>query len=69
MVWSHQESVDAPVRRCESINLPGYKRGRGWPKRSWREAIRYDLKFIGLAEDITQDRSMRKFRIKVASYR
>ena len=27
-------SVDAPVMWLESINLPGCRRGRGWPKRS-----------------------------------
>jgi len=45
-----RRSVDAPVRRCESINLLSCKSGRGQSKKSWREVIRYDLKFIGLME-------------------
>jgi len=29
-----RSSVDAPVRRCESISLPDGRRGRGRPKKS-----------------------------------
>ena len=42
----------APVRRCELINLPGGKRGRGRQKKSLDEVIREDLKVIGLTEDL-----------------
>jgi len=39
-----KRSVDAPVRRCERINIPEGKRGRGPPKKSLDEVIRDDLK-------------------------
>ena len=35
-----------PVRRCELIDLPGGKRGRGRPKKSLDEVIREDLKVV-----------------------
>jgi len=38
-----RRSVAAPVRRCELIDLPGGKRGRGRPKKSLDEVIREDL--------------------------
>jgi len=53
-----RRSVDAPVRRCEAINLLHYRRGRGHPKMSWNEVIRSNIKFLGLMEDIAQDRNM-----------
>ena len=45
-------SVDAPVRRCETINLPEYRTGRGQPKNSWIEAIKQDLNFFQLTDDM-----------------
>ena len=53
-----RNSVDAPVRRCEAIKLSHYRRGRGRLKMSWDEVIRSDLKFIGLTEDMAQDKNM-----------
>jgi len=44
--------VDAPVRRCEMIDIPGGERGRGQPKKSLDEVIRKDLKVVDLMEDI-----------------
>ena len=41
-----RRSVDAPVRRCEMINIPVGKRGRGRPKKSLDEVIRDDLKVV-----------------------
>jgi len=41
-----------PVRRCMSITVLGYRKGRGQQKKSWNEIIKYDLNFIGLMEDI-----------------
>ncbi|PHT43238.1 Long chain base biosynthesis protein 2a [Capsicum baccatum] len=32
-----RRGTDAPVRRCERLALDGFKRGRGRPKRYWRE--------------------------------
>jgi len=47
-----RRSVDAPARRCERINIPKGKRGRGWPKKSLDEVITEDLKVVELTEDM-----------------
>ena len=57
--------MDAPVRRCETINIPIGFRGRGRPKKSLDEVIRGDLKVVGLMENMTQDRRFWRDRIKV----
>ena len=61
--------MDAPVRRCKSISFPNGRRGRGRSRKSLEEVIKYDLKFLGLSEDIAQDRSMWRSRIKVIEHR
>jgi len=58
-------SMAAPVRRCELINLPGGKRGRGRPKKSLNEVIREDLKVVGLSEDLAQDRKLWRDKIRI----
>ena len=40
--------VEALVRRCERVNIPEGKRGRGRPKKSLKEVIRKGLKVVGL---------------------
>ena len=45
---------EAPVRRCESLSLGDGRRGRGRPKKSWKEVIRNDLTLLGLTEDLVQ---------------
>ena len=50
--------INALVRRCEMITLMQYRRGRGRPKISRKEVIRWDLKYMGLTEDIAQNRSV-----------
>ena len=47
-----RKSVDALVRRCETINIPVSYRGRGRSKKSLDEVIRGDLKVVGLTEDM-----------------
>ena len=64
-----RRSADAPVRRCEAIDLSYYKRGRGRPKMSWDVVIRSDMKFMGLTEDMAQDRNMWRSRIKIVDHR
>ena len=59
-------SKSAPVRRCEMIEYPEYRRSRGRPKKSWSEVIRHDFKTLGLVEDMAQDRKLWRGRIKVA---
>lgn len=47
-----RRSVDAPARRCETINILDGNRGRGRPKKSLGEVIKGDLKVIGLTKDM-----------------
>jgi len=42
-----RRSVDAPVRRCEALDLVHYSRGRGRSKTSCNTIIRSDMKFWG----------------------
>ena len=53
-----KRSVDALVRRCETINIPVGFRGRGRSKISLDEVIRGNLKVVGLTEDMAQDRRL-----------
>jgi len=62
-------SVDAPVRRCERINIPEGKRGRVRPTKSLDDVIREDLKVVGLTKDMAQDRSLWRDRIKILDRR
>jgi len=60
--------MDAPVRRCETMECSDYSRSRGTPQKSWSKVIRHDLKTLGLVEDMAQDRKLWKVRIKVADF-
>ena len=42
-----RRSVDAPVRRCERINIPEGKRGRRRPKKSVDEVIKESCRANG----------------------
>ena len=64
-----KRSVNAPVRRCERINIPRAKRGRGRPKKSLVEVIREDLKVVELTEDLTHDRRLWWDMIKILDRR
>jgi len=64
-----RRSADAPVRKCETIDLTHCKRGRGRPKMRWNEVIKSDLDFIGLTEDMTQDKSLWRSRIKMVDHK
>ena len=68
MVDYVKRSVDAPVRRCERINLPEGKRGRGRPKKSLDEVIREVLKVEGLTEDMVHDRRLWRDRIRILDH-
>jgi len=63
-----RRSMDAPVRRCERINISGGRRGMGRPKKSLGEVIREDLKVTGLSEDMAQDRKLWRDRIKTVDH-
>ena len=60
-----RRGTDAPVCRCEKLALDGFRRGRGRPKKYWREVIRWDMEQLQLTEDMTLDRKVWKTRIRV----
>ncbi|PHU19593.1 hypothetical protein BC332_10744 [Capsicum chinense] len=47
---------DAPVRRCETLTMDDFRRGRRRSKKYWREVIRHDKEQLQLTEDMTLDR-------------
>ncbi|XP_019229097.1 PREDICTED: uncharacterized protein LOC109210174 [Nicotiana attenuata] len=57
--------TDAPVRRCERLDLGGERRGRGRPKKSWGEVVRQDMAQLELTEDMTLDRKVWRWKIRV----
>lgn len=60
-----KRSENASVRRCERINIPEGKRGRGRPKKSLDEVLREDLRVVGLLEVVAQDRNCWRDRIGI----
>ncbi|PHT94658.1 Polygalacturonase [Capsicum annuum] len=60
-----KEQRAAPVRRCETLALDGFRWGRGRPKKYWREVIRYDMEQLQLTEDVTLDRKVWRKWIRV----
>ena len=64
-----RRSVDAPLRRCERINIPEGKTGSRRPKKSLDEVIREDLKVVGLAENLAKDRRLWRDRIRILDRR
>ncbi|VFQ76707.1 unnamed protein product [Cuscuta campestris] len=62
-----RRDADAPVRRCERITVIGGSRGRGRPRKNWKEVIRQDLGLLTVTEDMALDRNLWRTRIKVAA--
>ena len=60
-----RRGTDAPVRRCERLALDGFKRGRGRPKKYWREVIKRDMEQLQLTEDMIQDRKVWRKNIRI----
>jgi len=60
-----RRSIDALLTRCDAINFVHYRRGRGRLKMSWNEVIRSDMKFMGLTEDMAQEKNLWRSRIKL----
>ena len=72
LIWfghMKRRNMNATMRRCERINIPAGKRGRGRPKKSLNEVIREDLKVVGLTEDLAQDRRLLRDRIRTLDRR
>ncbi|KAF3626844.1 Ubiquitin carboxyl-terminal hydrolase 7 [Capsicum annuum] len=59
-----RSGLDAPVRRCETLAMDGFRRARGRPKKYWREVIRHDMKQLQLTENMTLDRKVWRTRIR-----
>ena len=64
-----RRSENSLLRRCETINVLECRRGIGRLKKSWNEVIKYDLKIIGLTEDMIQDKHLWRYRIKIVDHR
>ena len=60
-----RRDVNAPVRRCERLAMDGFRRGRGRPKKYWREVIMQDLEKVQLTEDMALDRKVWRESIRV----
>ncbi|PHT43444.1 hypothetical protein CQW23_17469 [Capsicum baccatum] len=50
-----RRGADAPVWQCERLATDDFRRGRGRPKKYWREVIRHDIEQLQLTEDMTLD--------------
>ncbi|VFQ61992.1 unnamed protein product [Cuscuta campestris] len=61
-----RRDVDAPVRRCKRITVIGGSRGRGRPRKNYKEVIRQDLGLLTLTEDMALDRNLWRTRIRVS---
>ena len=55
----------ALVRRCDNLPIDSCRRGRGRPKKSWREVIKRDLTLVGITEDMAMDRTQWRNAIRV----
>ena len=64
-----RKNMDTPVKRCEKIVHPNYRRSNDRSKKSLSEVIRHDLKTLGLEEDMAQDTRLWRSRIKVVDFR
>ncbi|KAM3269850.1 hypothetical protein P3S67_029756 [Capsicum chacoense] len=60
-----RRDTGAPVRRCETVAMDGFRWDRGRPKKYWREVIRHDMEQLQLTEDMTLDRKVWRMRIRV----
>ena len=52
-----RRSVNAQVRRYEMTIPPECRKRKGRPRNYWNEVIKYDLKYMVLTKDMTQDKS------------
>ena len=55
-----------PVRKNLAMKVDGLPRGRGRPKRTWIDVVKIDMKKCSLSEDLAQDRSECRNRIRLA---
>ena len=57
---------NAHVRRVDEMKQLVKKRGKGRAKKILGETLKFDIKYMGLNEDMTKDRNTWKSRIHVA---
>ena len=62
-----RRSRDAPVRRVDKMKFLVKKRDKGRPNKTLGEILKFDMKCMGLNEDMTKDRNIWKSRIHVAN--
>ena len=62
-----RRQTTTPVRVVETLTVEG-RRGRGRPKLTWDEQIRHDLVELHLSEDMVQDRTSWRRRIRVKDF-
>ncbi|KAF3681514.1 Tropinone reductase 2 [Capsicum annuum] len=53
-----RRGLDAPVRRCETLAMDDFRRGRGRPKKYWREVFKHDMEQLQLTGDMTLNRKV-----------
>ena len=58
---------DASMRRVDEMKQLVKKRGRGRPKKILKETLKFDMRCMGLNEDMTKDKNTWKSRIYVAN--
>lgn len=56
---------DVLVRKCEKLVFRVFRRGRGRPKKSWKEVIKHDLTRLSLIKDMAKDMDVWRARIRV----
>ena len=59
--------VDTHMRRVDEMEQVVRKKGRGKPKKTLGETLKFDMQCMGLNEDMTKDRNTWKSRIHVAN--
>jgi len=57
--------IDALVRRVDEMEQVTRKRGKGRPKKTLGATLKFDMKCMGLNEDMTKDKNTWKSRIHV----
>ena len=54
----YRTPMDVPVRRIETMELTTQiNRDRGRPKKTWKETIKNDLKYLQLNKEMCNDRT------------
>ncbi|KAF3621208.1 Binding protein, putative isoform 2 [Capsicum annuum] len=56
LILGHVMRRGTAIRRCERLAMDGFRRGRGRPKKYWREVITHDMEQLQLTEDMTLDK-------------